>query len=237
MRYLGSKRRLAKKVAGLIGATAYGHDYYIEPFVGGANMMGEIDHPRKIGIDKHKYLVALLKAVRDGWVPPYLISEAVYEQIKQAPEMFPPHLVGFIGFCCSFGGVWFGGYARSRKLENFAQQGSRSLLRQAPKLAGTGFFCDSYDTFKYPRGRICFYCDPPYYGTFGYNKKMVGRFDHGAFFKWCGGMYREGHTVFLSEYNAPPGFAEIYSFDQLMTFNRDDNSSKRTEKLFIYTGL
>jgi len=46
------------------------------------------------------------------------------------------------------------------------------------------------------------YCDPPYRGSTGYD----GWFDSRAFWQWCRDKTREGHTVFVSEYKAPPDF-------------------------------
>ena len=38
-------------------------------------------------------------------------------------------LTGFVGFGCSFGGKWFGGYARNAGGTNYAAQSKRSLLK------------------------------------------------------------------------------------------------------------
>ena len=39
---------------------------WVEPFVGGANMIDKVDGKR-IGNDSHKHLIALHKALQDGY--------------------------------------------------------------------------------------------------------------------------------------------------------------------------
>ena len=61
MRYVGSKNRLSKELAPII--QSYINDNckgYIEPFVGGANMIDKIKCDNKIGYDINNYLIALL---------------------------------------------------------------------------------------------------------------------------------------------------------------------------------
>lgn len=55
---------------------------YIEPFVGGANMIDKIKHANRIGTDIHKYLIAVLSELSKGWIPPDTISEELYNTIK-----------------------------------------------------------------------------------------------------------------------------------------------------------
>ena len=59
MQYVGSKNRISKELAPII--QSYINDEtvaYIEPFVGGANMIDKIKHHNKIGSDLHKELIA-----------------------------------------------------------------------------------------------------------------------------------------------------------------------------------
>lgn len=55
MRYVGSKNRLSKELAPIIQSYITDETVaYIEPFVGGANMIDKINHHNKIGSDVHK---------------------------------------------------------------------------------------------------------------------------------------------------------------------------------------
>ena len=83
MRYVGSKRRLAKKLLPIIqqGLKVYPKGMYIEPFVGGANMITEVKHHTRIGYDANKYLIALLKEAQQN-----------PDSIKQAKMLFKKSL-------------------------------------------------------------------------------------------------------------------------------------------------
>jgi len=97
MKYVGSKNRLAKELLRIILLGRRHNQYYVEPFVGGANMIDKVTGNR-IGNDNHMYLIALLIAVRDGWVPPTDVSRGEYYSIKSNKGNYLNHLVGFVGF-------------------------------------------------------------------------------------------------------------------------------------------
>lgn len=63
MKYVGSKNRLSKDLAPIIQSYITNEtEGYLEPFVGGANMIDKIKCNKKIGTDNHKYLIAVLKS-------------------------------------------------------------------------------------------------------------------------------------------------------------------------------
>lgn len=49
MKYLGSKNKLAKFIIPIITRNINKYNYYIEPFVGGANIIGELPSPKDKG--------------------------------------------------------------------------------------------------------------------------------------------------------------------------------------------
>lgn len=70
MKYMGSKNRLAKDLVPIIQSYINENTVgYLEPFVGGANIIDKINHHNKIGCDIHRYLIALLKALSNGYEP------------------------------------------------------------------------------------------------------------------------------------------------------------------------
>ena len=73
------------------------------------------------------------------------------------------------------------------------------------------------------------YCDPPYQGTTKYATKG---FDHEDFWQWCREMKAQGHTIFISEYNAPDDFKCVWEKEVINGFGGKANSNKGTEKLF-----
>ncbi len=71
MKYMGSKNRHAKELLPIILKDRQPGQWYVEPFVGGANMIDKVDGNR-IGADSNEYVAALWKAISDGWVAPAL---------------------------------------------------------------------------------------------------------------------------------------------------------------------
>ena len=75
-------------------------------------------------------------------------------------------------------------------------------------------------------------CDPPYQGTTGYK---TGAFDHDKFFDWCRKQKENGNVVFVSEYNAPDDFIEVWKGEIKTNFasNRKKATHNAVEKLFM----
>jgi len=229
MKYLGSKNRIAKHILPIILKNRKEGQFYVEPFCGGCNSLDKVTGNR-IGNDSNEYLIAMFKALGNGWMPPEVVTEDLYSMVKSCPDGYNPWMVGFVGFCCSFGSKWFGGYARGKNSKgmprNYASESKRYLLNQAPLLDGVIFHSGSYDAFPIPSNSII-YCDPPYAGTTGYRDK----FDHAKFWQWCREKKAEGHAVFVSEYNAPEDFTCVWSGEQTTTVSRGEGK-KAIEKLF-----
>ena len=120
MRYVGSKNRLSKELAPIIQSYITENiEAYIEPFVGGANMIDKINHHNKIGSDLHKQLIALLnKAKYDVNSIPDRISLEYHQKVKRNRAEYPDWEVGLIGFCSCFGAVFMRGYGRNKKGDN-----------------------------------------------------------------------------------------------------------------------
>lgn len=225
MKYMGSKRRVAKHILPIMLANRTQDQYWVEPFVGGANMIDKVDGKR-IGGDTNEYVIALLKALQDGYIPPVDVSREYYYEIKNNREKYPMHLVGFIGFACSFGGKWFGGYAFDSKGTSYVKQGSSALVKQVQSLQGVDFYHSDYRELKIPDNSII-YCDPPYMNTVKYRDK----FDSDVFWQWCRDKSQNGHELFVSEYNAPEDFECIKEIPMTSILNKNIQVD-RTEKLF-----
>jgi DNA adenine methylase len=227
MQYMGSKNRIAKHILPTMLSERKPDQWWVEPFVGGANMIDKVIGNR-IGNDTHEYLIALLIALRDGYIPPTTISREVYYAIKAEPHTYPKELVGFVGFLCSFGGKWWGGYAFNNKATNYAERGSRCLVKQAKNLDGVVFKSGSYLELELPEHSLI-YCDPPYAGTCKYRDD----FNHDVFWEWCRTKAKSGHTVFVSEYSAPNDFICVKEI-QHKTILDKNSQYPRLEKLFRY---
>lgn len=115
---------------------------------------------RKILNDRHKYLIAMLQSVQNGYELPERITPEEYRYIRDHKDD-DPALAGFVGFGCSFGGKWFGGYARNASGTNYALQSKRSLLKDMATLQDARFVCEDYRRVCIPPGAVI-YADPPY---------------------------------------------------------------------------
>ena len=179
--------------------------------------------------DKHKYLIALLQGVQAGYELPEYISEEQYRYIKFHKDE-DRVLSGFVGFGCSFGGKWFGGYARNKTGTNYAAQSKRSLLKDMVSLKDAAFICSDYREVKLP-DKCVIYADPPYNNTTGYNNE---KFNSDEFWEYARETSKE-HLMFISEQNAPNDFIAIWEkpFTRTLDVNKD-NQFKITEKLFIH---
>ena len=228
MVYMGSKNRIAKELIPIITKDLKPNQWYVEPFVGGANMIDKIEHPYKLGADNNKYLIALLEAVQNGQELPEYINKDEYIAVKTNKDNYPDWYVGFVGFICSFRGKFFGGYSgyyttKTGIQRNYIKERINNILKQ--NLDGIKLVCSSYDALDIPANSVI-YCDPPYNGT----TKYKDSFDSDAFWQWCRDKAKEGHTVYVSEYNAPEDFKCIW--EKQINSNLGDTSKTATEKLF-----
>jgi DNA adenine methylase len=204
---------------------------YVEPFVGGGNMFSEVTANIKWGNDTAKYAIALLGGLSNGWLPPTELTETEYNNIKNDPDIYPPELVGFAAYCCSFSGKFWGGYWRSNDSKglprNPAAEQVRSLMKQAEGLYGSVLTNMNYVDMCIENGSTV-YCDPPYEFTTGYQ----GDFDHKAFWAWCENLCDSGCRVFVSEYKAPENWQELWSKSVTSSLTKDTGSKVGVEKLF-----
>jgi DNA adenine methylase len=233
---MGSKDRNAKHILPHILQYLDKNTWYVEPFVGGFNMMDKLpNHDKRIAADNHYYLIELYKAVQQGWVPPTSISKSEYRDIQKNKEKYPAELVGFVGFGCSFGGKWFGGYATDKiGKRNYCLESHNNILRQAEGIKGVEIYCCEYDSLPIPEGSVI-YLDPPYYGK----TKYASGLDYTKFYEWMSNLVHDGHTVFLSEYTPPPppfSFRLLWEKDVKSSLKTTGKFKTEVEKLFLLEG-
>tara|TARA_R110001592_G_scaffold361329_2_gene671735 strand:+ start:126 stop:845 length:720 start_codon:yes stop_codon:yes gene_type:complete len=239
---MGSKNRIAKHLLPIMLENRNGRTW-VEPFVGGANMIDKVEGKR-IGADFNEYLIAMWKELQNGWTPPNFVSEVDWRDVKtQMENKYEKHYIAFVRLGCSFGADWNGGYARNVRKDkpnaellnsttkSYCGQSKRNILKQLPNLKSVEFINSSYQDLKIPNDSLI-YCDPPYEGT----TKYKDDFNHLEFWEWCRTKAKEGHLVYVSEYNAPKDFECVYSSEINNTLNNTAKTTKATEKLFVYCG-
>lgn len=229
MVYMGSKNRLAKDLLPIITADLQEGQWYVEPFVGGCNLIDKIQHPLKMGGDINKYLIALLKYVQAGGELPEHIEKDEYYRVKANPESYPDWYVGFCGFICSHNGKLFCGYSGITQTKqgerNYLREKRNNLLKQ--DLSGIKLVCSSYDSLEIPDNSVI-YCDPPYQDTTSYKNQ----FDSAKFWEWVREKAKAGNRVYVSEYAAPDDFKCIWSKE--LSSSLSGKSKLSNEKLFVY---
>ncbi len=239
---MGSKNRIAKHLLPLLEGARKENQTWVEPFVGGANMIDKVGGHR-IGSDYNEYLISMWTELQKGWTPPDYVEEEEFHAVrKYMDEKFDKHYISFVRFGCSFGAEWSrGGFARNvakhrpnadilnRTTKSYCAQSKRNLMKQLPKVQDVEFVHSCYTQLEIPPNSLI-YCDPPYEGTTKYNND----FDHDNFWQWCRDKSDEGHSIFVSEYNAPSDFTQIWSGEIRNGLNVADGNVKKTnvEKLF-----
>ena len=237
MRYMGSKNRLSKELVPIINSyITTGTKGYIEPFVGGANIIDKINCKNKIGYDIHKELIALLNYVKNNPEEiPEVIYEDEYKNVKSNKEKYEDWYVGLVGFCASFGAKYFGGYARDSKDDTngkWSRGAIKNIKKQSSNLKNIKFQCKDFREINNLNGYVI-YCDPPYRNTTKYKTET---FPYEEFYDWCRQMSKD-NTVLISEYWMPDDFECIWEKESKVNFdsnrNPNDDKNKRIEKLFI----
>ena len=238
MKYIGNKNRLSKELTPIIQSYINKNTkMYIEPFVGGANMIDKIQCNKRIGCDIHKQLIELLKYARDySDLLPLHISEEEYKQVKNNKNKYEDWYLGLVGFCGSNSAKYFNGYARGKDTRDRPNEAIRNLKKQAPNLKGIEFYnCSFLDLPKDKINNCVIYCDPPYRGT---TKYKTEEFPYEEFYQWCRYMSKN-NTVLISEYNMPDDFTCIWEKETKVNFDSNrvssDDKNKRIEKLYIYS--
>lgn len=247
MRYLGGKSRISKEISEVINATSRWKDpdsktnstndtitqnryeNFVSLFCGACSVESKISgFKRKILNDSHYYLIEMFKALQQDYQFPSIVSEEEYQYIKKHKEENPA-LTGFVGFGCSFGGKWFGGYARNGRNDNYARQSLNSLMKDKLGLMDAEFVCKDYRAVEIPEYSVI-YCDPPYKNTTGYSRD---KFDTNEFWNYVRQLANHGHKVFVSEQTAPDDIKCVW--EKPVRRILDSNSNNRffiTEKLF-----
>lgn len=227
MQYLGGKSKIRKQVAAFLESVRKPNQPYLEPFVGGGWILQEIKGERHAS-DGNVALIAMYKALQDGWEPPDFVSEQEWRKYRKMVEPVPDPMMAFARFGCGFGGDWVGGYARSEGKDCYAATSKRSLMKQLPMIRDVQF--TGCDYRQHQPENMLVYCDPPYESTTSYG--AFDGFDHDMFWDTMR-EWSKNNTVVISEYKAPDDFICMAEFQSRMGLTNNDERPVRIERLFI----
>lgn len=237
MVYQGSKNRLSKYLAPIIQSYLKDGMAYVEPFVGGANLIDKIVWDKKYGFDINANLIELLNHFKNNE------QEYIYidrDEWKKTKERFLNGeinwYIGYVGFIASFCGKFWDGYgnreiAPDRDLNN---ERYRNLLAQSKNEQFKNITFATSDFKNLNIHNCVIYLDPPYKGTRQYNQ--IGKFNHNDLWEKCKEWYQNGNIILLSENDAPSENWECIWEKEHKYMLGTSKSKTRTEKLFIYRG-
>lgn len=241
MKYQGSKTKFAKQIIECINTYRKNNNNWIEPFVGGANIIDKVLDKIKIGYDSNKYLISLLNGIKEKKDVRNIITKEQYEEAKscykdnKTTNFYDLYEIGYIGFLASFRGTFFTGFNGGGVIKkhwkhqrNYYKNDVTSLLKQIPNIKDVVFICSEYKDIIFPPNSTI-YCDPPYENTKQYGKI---KFNHEPFWEWVREQTNKGHDIFVSEYQAPDDFVCILEMPTKCTFS-GTNGIPRVEKLFM----
>lgn len=195
MQYFGGKSKISKSLAVVLNPITKGKPF-VALFCGACNVVERITTASsRIANDNNPYLIALLKAIQDGYEPPTHVTREQYNYVMSHLDENPA-LSGFIGIGCSFSGGWKNGYAHNNSATNYAIYAYNTLLRQKQKLEGVTLTSCDYNKASIPVGAVV-YCDPPYKGTT--NKYYARKFDYDTFIAWVEAN-KDKYDIYISEY-------------------------------------
>lgn len=243
MKYMGSKNRIAKELLVILLRDRKDGQWYVEPFVGGANVIDKVDGLR-LGADNNKYLIALYKGLQEGLSFKTEITKELYSlarnQYNTNLGTFSDFEIGYIGYMGSANGRFYeGGYSGKSNtkigtVRDYIAESIKGINKQLPKLLDIRFECCSYYDLVIPDNSII-YCDPPYQNTKAYATSRD--FDSDLFWGWCRDKTKQGHTVFISEYQAPEDFTCVWQKEVKSSISANSvtgGSVKTVERLFTY---
>lgn len=225
MKYMGSKNRIAKEILPIMLSLRKPNQWWVEPFVGGGNMIDNVTGNR-LGADANHYAIEALTAIRDNVneLPKNNkeFTEADYKALRKSDSY---KFKGYAGFAFAFSAIWLSGWRRCKKNRDYVKEAYNNAICQSPLLQGVKLVVSSYLDLEIPDNSLI-YCDPPYEGTTKYKADI----NHSVFWQWCRDKVKQGHTLFVSEYNAPDDFVCIWERE----INNNLNNTTSTERLFIH---
>lgn len=243
MKYIESKAKIAGDIVPILQDIIDRNniDEYVEPFVGGFNIIDKIKCERRLGNDVDPLAGELVETCLDN---PALLdllhtpTRDEYYDVRDNPEKYAgwyrAAILLFASYNARVHGGCYGATANTKggTVRNYFEESKANFIRQLPNLHNILVGCCDYRALVFPKHKkVLIYCDPPYAEGIGYGQK----FNTSEFWQWCRARARDGHIVVISEYAAPSDFTCIWARTTTTHLNNREKHS-RVEKLFIFGG-
>ena len=232
MWYLGGKIRLSKYIVPIIENYINENTLFIDLFCGGCNVSDKITKTKNIICNDHnKYLIEMWKyLISTKYTTELNYSKEEYDEVKNNRSEYEDWYVGLIGFHYSYGGKFFGGYARSRYSDHI-ERSINKTIKQSETLKDFMFTNKDYKEYSCVKNAVI-YCDPPYKNSTQRSTKYNSDFNYEEFYDWCREMSR-CNVVIISEKYMPDDFDIIWEkeHNSNMSYN---SATKSNEKLYVY---
>ena len=255
MVYMGAKTKYADEIVPILQKIIDEHNTvkcYVEPFVGGANIIDKIKCRWSYGTDKNKTLIDLHCQLQrhPEQIPEHITREdwdkakEIYRKYKGDVPFDAEMAPWFIGAIQFFGsnnrGGFSRGYAKPANGRDYYNEGYRNAMKQRESwlYKGVCFSCCDYTFWDFSKetkesqGIAVVYCDPPYEGTKPYGYAFETGFDYEQYWNWVREQSKYQYVV-CSEQNFPDDFIIIWEKDVTRTVNKG-NDFKATEKLGVW---
>lgn len=235
---MGSKSRIVNEILPIILKERKEGQWFVDLFCGSCHVIENVEGKR-IANDKNKYLIAMWNGLIENKERPKIITKELYSKARNEYNNgtnieFDDFMIGWIGWMGSYNGRFFdGGYSGHNAGEtkrDYISEQIKNTENQINALNGVKFFSKDYAEFNFKEPCLI-YCDIPYKDTKQYSTSKG--FDYDKFWQWCREMTIKGHTVFISEYQAPSDFTCMWE-KQVTNSMNTTNTYKPIEKLFRY---
>ena len=236
MIYQGSKARVVGDILPIMLKDMHPGMAFVDGFCGGCSVIQNVPPEyRRIANDNNRYLIAMWsKLTTTDWKPPTTIEKPFYAKVRESwhknDGAFDDATIGWVGFMASWNGRFFdGGYSsHNAGGRDYIAENIRNTMRQIDDLKGVEWQSCSFENVTMPHGSLVYY-DPPYRGTSSY--ATAKGFDHYRFYDWARQMKRDGHTVYISEYDMPGDFSCVWQ-KQITNSVNLTKTYKPTERLW-----
>lgn len=217
MKYYGDKISISADIVSIINSYIISKniEVYVEPFVGGANIIDKVICNKKIGNDIDKYIISLLQHMQNDGELPNELDAVTYNDClahyKNKDSKYNDWYLAAVGILGSNNNKLF----NKGKFSKSYNDNKDYLIEQSKYLKDITFTCSDYRKLDIENSLI--YIDAPRKS----NSKTKFKIDE----LWEKAReWSKNNIVLVSEITTPDDFVEVWR----------ENNDKSCEKLFIH---